>query len=103
MAQFDVHAMPGNSLRAVSLLIELQSDLVLNLDAAVVAPLIPLQLAGLAAKGLNPVLSMGDEQFVLRIEELVAVPRAVLGKTIGSLKSEREALTAAIDLLFFGI
>ncbi len=103
VAQFDVHAVPEVEADYAPYLVELQSDLVSGLDTAIVAPLVRRADAGPIVQHLNPVLHFGGDELVLRIGELVSLPRIALGRKVGSMKSDREALTAAIDLLFFGI
>ncbi|WP_022976560.1 CcdB family protein [Nevskia ramosa] len=103
MAQFDVHAVPAADADYAPYLVELQSDLVSGLDTALVAPLVRRADAGPIVHHLNPVIRFGDDELVLRIGELVSLPRTVLGRKVGSIKSDREALMAAIDVIFFGI
>lgn len=102
MAQYDYHAVANDAAEYAPYLIELQSDLVSGLDAVIVAPLLPLASAGPLVKRLNPIMRIDGDDYVLRIEELVSLPRAALGNRIGSLKNQRDAMTAAIDLLFLG-
>ncbi len=103
MAQFDVHAAPAADADYAPYLVELQSDLVSGLDTAIVAPLVRRADAGPIVHHLNPVIRFGDDELVLRIGELVSLPRTVLGRKVGSIKSDHEALMAAIDVVFFGI
>lgn len=103
MAQFDVHAVPAADADYAPYLVELQSDLVAGLDTVIVAPLVRRADAGPIVHHLNPVIRLGDEELVLRIGELVSLPRTALSRKVGSVKSDREALMAAIDVVFFGI
>lgn len=103
MAQFDIYAVPVADADYAPYLVELQSDLVSELETAIVAPLVRRADAGPIVHHLHPVIRFGSEELVLRIGELVSLPRTVLGRKVGSIKSDREALMAAIDIVFFGI
>ena len=103
VAQFDVHAVSEADAGYAPYLVELQTDLVSELDAVIVAPLVRHADAGPMLHKLYPVIAFGDDQLVLRVAELVSLPRSALGRKVGSIKSDRDALTAAVDLLFFGI
>lgn len=103
VAQFDIHAVPAADADYAPYLVELQSDLVADLDSVIVAPLVRRADAGLIVHHLNPVIRFGDEELVLRIGELVSLPRIALGRKVGSAKADRDALMAAIDVIFFGI
>ena len=103
MAQFDVHAVLAADVDYAPYLVELQSDLVAGLDTVIVAPLVRRADAGPIVHHLNPVIRFGEDELVLRIGELVSLPRTVLGRKVGSVKADREALMAAVDIIFFGI
>lgn len=103
MAQFDIHAVPSADADYAPYLVELQSDLVAGLDSTIVAPLVRRADAGPILHHLNPVIRFGDEELVLRVGELVSLPRNMLGRKVGSAHADRDALMAAIDVVFFGI
>jgi hypothetical protein len=52
---------------------------------------------------LHPVIELDGHRYVMFTQELAAVPRQTLGRTVGSAERERYALVAAIDLLFTGV
>jgi len=103
MTQYDVVVNPfPRSRERQPLLVVLQSDLLArSLDTVVVAP---LEFAGSSsyADKLNPHVVVDGETFVVMTQEVVAVRKAVLGATHGSVASERDKIVAALDLLFIG-
>lgn len=103
MKQFDVVANPfPRSRERQPFLVSLQSDLLSrNLDTTVVAPLEPAT-SGTFADKLNPRVEIDGEPFVLITQELVTVRASVLGHAHGSIAEERDAIIAALDLLFTG-
>jgi toxin CcdB len=100
--QFDVFANPdANEAVYRPFLIVLQSDLVSNLRAAIVAPLVRRQdMVG--AQRLNPLVTVGGEEFWLATHELFALDRRILRKKIVSLAEHRDHVIAALDMLFTG-
>ena len=103
MKQFDVFANPfPRSRERQPYLATLQSDLLArNLDTTVVAPLEPAS-SGTFADRLNPRVEIDGQSFVLITQELVTIRRSVLGATRGSIAAERDAIIAALDVLFTG-
>ena len=103
MKQFDVVANPfPRSRERQPFLVLLQSDLLTrNLDTTVVAPLEPVG-SGTFADRLNPHIEVSGKSFALITQEIVTVRKSVLGHTCGSVASERDAIIAALDLLFTG-
>src|SRR5438309_10031479 len=101
MKQFDIMANPfPRSRERQPFLVALQSDLMVrSLDTVVVAPLEPAA-SGTFADRLNPRIEVNGEPFVLVTQELVTVRKSVLGQARGSAGGERDAIIAAVDLLF---
>ena len=100
--QFDIVANPfPRSRERQPFLVALQSDLVRSLDTVVVAPLEPAS-SGVFADRLNPRIDVDGRPFVLVAQELVTVRRTVLGAPRGSIARARDAVIAALDLLFTG-
>lgn len=104
MRQFDVlrNAHPQVSSWAPYVLV-IQADLLDELQTVVVAPLALAASFSRPTRILNPIFDVGGESLVLSVAELAGISRHALGERIGSLASEREAIVAAIDLLFTGI
>jgi toxin CcdB len=103
MKQFDIVANPfPRSRERQPFLVALQSDLLMrNLDTVVVAPLEPAA-SGTFADRLNPRIELDGQPFVLMAQELVTVRKSVLGKPSASIAGARDAVIAALDLLFTG-
>lgn len=102
--QFDVVANPDPSEAGHRpYLINLQSDLVSELTSTVVAPLVPrVQMKG--AQRLNPVVTVNGAEFWLATHELFAIDRRMLnGGAVVNLARDREAIIAALDIVFTGI
>ena len=103
MKQFDIVANPfPRGRERQPFLVALQSDLMMrNLDTVVVAPLEPAA-SGTFADRLNPRIEVDGQPFVLMAQELVTVRKSVLGSPRASVAGAREAVIAALDLLFTG-
>lgn len=103
MKQFDILANPfPRSRERQPYLASLQSDLLArSLDTTVVAPLEPAESSTFADR-LNPRVEIEGKPFVLITQELVTVRKNVLGEIRGSIAGERDAIIAALDLLFTG-
>jgi toxin CcdB len=103
MKQFDIVENPFPRSRARQpFLVTLQSDLLVRtLDTVVVAPL-EKATSGTFADRLNPRVELDGEQFVLVAQELVTVRKSVLGNPRASIANERDAIIAALDMLFTG-
>ena len=102
LKQFDIVANPfPRSRERQPFLVALQSNLVCSLDTVVVAPLEPAS-SGVFADRLNPRIDVDGQPFVLVAQELVTVRRTVLGTPRGSIAGARDAIIAALDVLFTG-
>jgi hypothetical protein len=103
MKQFDVVANPfARSRERQPFLVTLQNDLLVrSLDTVVVAPLEPA-LSSTFADRLNPRVEVDGRPFVLVAQELVTVRKSALGSVRGTIVGERDAIIAALDLLFTG-
>jgi hypothetical protein len=103
MKQFDVVANPfARSRERQPFLVTLQNDLLVrSLDTVVVAPLEPA-LSSTFADRLNPRVEVEGRPFVLVAQELVTVRKSALGSVRGTIVGERDAIIAALDLLFTG-
>ena len=97
MAQFDLYRLAGGQL-----VVDLQTDLI-GIDATRVVA--PLREAGkyAAFPGLTPSVSIDGGSWIVRIQELAAVPGAELTEWVGSLSAHRDALKRALDILIDGV
>jgi toxin CcdB len=104
MAQFDVYLNPNPATRkAIPYLLDVQADLLDTLATRAVVPLVLVTEMGLAAKILNPKFKIKNTAVVMSTAELAGIPLRSLGDKIASLKSKRDEIIAALDLLFTGI
>ena len=74
-----------------------------SLATRLVAPLVPAVAFGPPATRLNPVLRIGNRNYVMDIAAMAGVPAKVLGERVLSLSDRADEVLAAIDLLVSGI
>jgi len=99
MARFDVHPMPGGRPGA---LLDVQADLLDHLRTRVVVPLLPREGAPPPVRDLNPVFEVQGVALVMVAQAVVAVPVRALGRPVGSLRQEADAIIRALDVLLTG-
>ena len=103
MRQFDVFANPSEASRDVApFVIVLQSDLTISRSTFVVAPLVRLDRLPEPSR-LFPRRDIHETAFVLSTSELAAIGRKQLRQHVTNLSGSRDAIIAALDLLFTGI
>ena len=97
MAQFDVFR-----LKSGMLVVDLQTDLIGIEASRIVAP---LREAGRYAEfpGLTPTVEIEGRAWIVRVQELAAIPGAELRDPVTSLASERDVLKRALDILIDGV
>jgi toxin CcdB len=103
VAQFDIAQNLNSASRgAYPLLLILQHDQISSLQSVVVAPLVP-SVAGIGTSRLHPVLEVSGRPYVVKMEDMAATPRGMIGAVMGSAMDRRYDIVAALDLLFTGI
>lgn len=97
MAQFDVYRL-GDGV----LVVDLQTDLIGIEASRIVAP---LREAGrfTAFPGLTPPVEIGGVKWIVRVQELAAVPGHELRDRVGTLAGMRDELKRALDILIDGV
>lgn len=97
MAQFDVYRLADGML-----VVDLQTDLI-GIDASRIVA--PLRQQGSFAEfpGLTPLVELDGQSWIVRIQELAAVPGAELKAPVTSLAAHRDALKRALDILIDGV
>lgn len=97
MAQFDLFRLRGGQL-----VVDLQTDLIGIEASRIVAP---LREAGryTAFPDLTPTVEVEEAIWIVRVQELAAVPGAELQNPIGSLAGHCDALKRALDILIDGV
>ena len=104
MAQFDVYLNPNSDTRkTIPYLLDIQADLLDSLATRVVAPLVLAEKMELAAQQLNPQFKVKGVAVVMSTAELAGITNRSLGEKVTSLKTKRDEIIAALDLLFTGI
>lgn len=97
MAQFDVfRTRKGHVL-------DCQSDWLDILQTRFVVPLRPLREASPIKTRLNPILMVGEHEFVMMTEFASTVSKAELSTRVTSLATERDTIIAALDHLITGL
>jgi toxin CcdB len=96
MAQFDVHRL-GDGL----LVVDLQTDLI-GLDVTRIVA--PLRAEGRYVQfpGLTPVVEIEGTRWIIRLQELAAVPARELGAPVGRIGHLRDELERGLDILIDG-
>ena len=97
MAQFDVFR-----LKSGMRVVDLQTDLIGITATRIVAPLRAADRHA-ALPGLTPQVEVEGATWIVRMQELAAVPGSELGDRIGSLIGDRDALKRALDILIDGV
>lgn len=97
MAQFDLHR-----LQSGQIVVDLQTDLIGIDSSRIVAP---LRREGkyTSFPGLTPIVTFEDQNWIVRVQELAAVPGGELRGPVGSLQDHRDALKRALDILIDGV
>ncbi len=102
MAQFDLFRHARS--KRYPFLLDIQADLLRDLATRVVAPLTPVKrLAGKPITRLNPVVVVDGAEHAILFQDLAALPVTAIGHAVGNLRSRRDDLIAALDLLFTGV
>lgn len=103
MAQFDVYENGNPDTRQTfPYLLDVQAEILDELPTRVVVPLLKACLLRTAAPVLNPGFKIASTHVFMFTAQIAAVPVKILGKKICSLKDERTAIIAALDMLFVG-
>tara|TARA_R110002049_G_scaffold188402_2_gene356795 strand:- start:9527 stop:9826 length:300 start_codon:yes stop_codon:yes gene_type:complete len=98
MSRFDLYRGTGGT----TYLLDLQSEYLVDYSTRVVAPVVPLAEFKYPVKGLNPLVTIEDETFVVLTHFIAAIPAAGLGAYVTNLLSQSDEFTRALDLLFQG-
>lgn len=83
-------------------LLDVQSDLIDIARTRVVVPLLPAKQTPAAIARLHPVFAIGGQDHVMATHLIATVPTEILTEPRGNLSEYRDAITAALDMLFQG-
>lgn len=86
----------------VGYLLDVHADLLDHLNTRIVVPLLPVNLAPVPAKTLNPVFEVEGEAVAMVTQFLAAVPAQILRTAVANFEGRRHDITTALDLLFHG-
>jgi len=106
MPQFTVHRNRNPATRTrYPLLIDVQTDLLGELGTRIVIPMTPATAVArrAAMQTLTPVLVVESKDYVLVTPQLAGIAARELGPAVADLSGQRQAILAALDLLFTGI
>lgn len=101
--QCSVHLNRDDRTGNIPFLIDVQADLLSDLETRVVVPLVREAAFGRRASRLHPLFTVEGQQVVMATHLLAAVRRGTLGSPLGSLLDQRNAIIAAIDVLWTGV
>lgn len=82
-------------------MVDLQTDLI-GLDASRIVALLLDEARYVAFPGVTHVVDVAGQRWVVRVQQLSAVPAHVLGSPVGDLRHEQATLLRAIDILTHG-
>jgi toxin CcdB len=102
VGRFDVYRL---GLAQTPFVVDVQSNPLASLKSRVVIPLLPAQDGQSAQElaRLKPILAVAGGAYVLMTTDLAAISTAQLGAFVTNIESEhRDAVTTALDFLFFG-
>ena len=97
MPQFDVYRLSGGQL-----VVDLQTDLIGITASRVVAPLRPVGRYA-AFPGLTPEVRVEGAGYIVRVQEMAAVPGTELRERVANLGDDRDAIKRALDILIDGV
>jgi len=97
VARFDIYQAASGVL-----LLDCQTDFLLGIETRLVAPLLPVDQSKPKLPRLNPVFEVNGIRVAMMTTLLVGIPKSELGKRIGSLADEQDAVKDAIDMLLTG-
>jgi toxin CcdB len=101
MGRFDIYRNAGAG-RLFPFLLDVQADLLADLGTRIVIPLMSDRKAGPPIRGLQPVVAIYGERYVLRTELMGSVHRSQLGSLVTSFTGQRDIVVSALDFLFDG-
>ena len=99
MSQFDLYRRASGD----GYWLDCQTDLMAGFDSRFVVPLVPVDLAPAAARHLNPLFRIADQDFVMLTQFAGTIPSNELAVASGSLAGYRYEILKALDFLITGV
>lgn len=84
------------------LLLDVQADYLSGIDTRLIVPLRPPTVAPTLGRRLNPLFDIAGEQHMIMTQLATAVRVRDLGRLMGSLNAEADAIRNALDFLLVG-
>jgi toxin CcdB len=103
LMQCDVYRNANDESGEIPFLLDVQADLLSELLTRVVVPLVRSNAFGRRATRLHPQFAIGEEDVVMATHLIAAVRRQTLGNSVDSLRSQRDVVISAIDVLWSGV
>jgi toxin CcdB len=98
MARFDVYRAAKNRTFAI----DVQANSMDKIETRVIVPLLQIAIAPPIVRRLNPVFEFDGVEYVFVAQYIATLPLKMLGSPVINLKSEADAITIALDMLFQG-
>lgn len=98
MARFDVYANPDGA----GYLLDVQANLLDGLNTRIIVPLMPVKVAPMPARRLNPIFEIGAESCVMVTQFMAAVPRAILRAPITNIVEHDTTISDALEMALVG-
>lgn len=96
MAQFDVHVNNGRSATLFPYFVIVQSGLLRRWDRCIIVPLSPLP-GFFRDPVMSPTVQVDGQNLHFQALEVTNVPRSALGRLVGNLAADGDALVRALD------
>lgn len=96
MARLDVRRL--TQVRGVSLVLEMQAELLENISTVVVVPLIPVSALSPIPE-VNPLVVVRQRELAVRLEQLISIPKNRLGAVVDNLTRDEYQIMRAVDRL----
>jgi toxin CcdB len=104
MTQFEVFPNPIVRARpSYPFVVVLQADVARIGCERAVAPVASRAAFPAISGRLTPIITIRQDEFVLLVTSLTAIPVQSFGRAIASLADRRDDILAALDYLFFGV
>lgn len=98
MARLTVYRNPAGP----GYLMDVQADVLSHLNTRMVVPLLPLDVAPMPAKTLNPLLEVEGATYSMVTQFMAAIPAKALKGAVMNAGDRHDEVVAAMDLLFQG-
>jgi toxin CcdB len=96
MARLDVRKLA--QARGVSLVLEMQAELLDDIKTVVVIPLVPPKSL-LPISEVNPVVVVKGQELAVRVEQIASIPRSRLGAVVDNLTRDEYRIMRSLDRL----